>query len=90
MKSAALAGSAMRLTHRNSQQKGAIAVSPAQLDSVSVSCCDARRDSTLLAKNTPASNNNHMGMANMICEITSGGVSNIPTTKAPTIIYRRF
>ena len=38
----------------------------------------------------PSSNNIHMGNASMICEITSGGVSSIPITKAPTIMYGRF
>ncbi len=31
-----------------------------------------------------------MGNANRIWDTTSGGVSNIPTAKAPTIIYGRF
>lgn len=38
-----------------------------------------------LAIKIPSSNNIHMGIANRVCEITSGGVSSIPSTKAPTI-----
>jgi hypothetical protein len=38
------------------------------------------------AQNKPNSNSSHTGTANNVCEIISGGVSNMPTTNAPTII----
>ena len=38
-------------------------------------------------KNTPNSNNKIIGIANKICDITSGGVKNIPSIKEKTIIY---
>ena len=43
-----------------------------------------------LEKYKPNSYKNHIGNANNICEITSGGVNNIPKVKAPTIIYGLF
>ena len=35
----------------------------------------------------PSSYNNQIGIARSVCDMTSGGVSSIPTTKAPTITY---
>ena len=39
---------------------------------------------------TPTSNSSHIGMASKVCEMISGGVSSIPTTKAPTTTKGRF
>ena len=39
-----------------------------------------------LPKNMPSSNSSHMGIARSDCEITSGGVSNMPKTKHPTMM----
>ena len=41
-------------------------------------------------KKIPNSNSNIIGMANKICDITSGGVKNIPSIKDKTIIYERL
>lgn len=38
-----------------------------------------------LLKNNPSSNNKHIGMANNVCEKTSGGVSSMPITKQAMI-----
>ena len=38
----------------------------------------------------PPSNRSSMGTANSVCEMISGGVINMPITKAPTTIYGRF
>ena len=35
----------------------------------------------------PISKRSHIGTANKVCDITSGGVSNIPIINAPTITY---
>ena len=43
-----------------------------------------------LPSTKPISNNIHIGIANNIWEITSGGVNNIPTKKANNIIYGRL
>ena len=43
-----------------------------------------------LPSTRPISNNTHIGIANNIWEITSGGVNNIPTKKANNIIYGRL
>ena len=40
-----------------------------------------------LEKKMPSSYNNQIGIARSVCDMTSGGVSSIPTTKAPTITY---
>ena len=40
-----------------------------------------------LDKNKPNSNRSQVGMASKVWLITSGGVSNIPITKQPTITY---
>ena len=38
----------------------------------------------------PVSKSSHMGMASSTCEMMSGGVNIMPTTKQPTITYARF
>jgi hypothetical protein len=38
----------------------------------------------------PISYKSHIGKARSICDITSGGVNNIPRVNAPTIIYGLF
>ena len=38
----------------------------------------------------PTSNSSHIGIAKSVCEIISGGVSNMPNTKQSTNTYGRF
>ena len=43
-----------------------------------------------LLKIRPASNNNHIGIASKTCEITSGGVNNMPIKNEQNITYGRL
>ena len=41
-------------------------------------------------KNSPNSKSNHIGIASVICDITSGGVNNMPSINAKIKMYDLF
>lgn len=41
-------------------------------------------------KKSPSSNSNHIGIAKVICDTTSGGVNNIPSINEHIITYDLF
>ena len=62
----------------------AAATGPSSSSSASRACRASRSRTTRRDRKTPSSNSSHMGSARRVCEITSGGVSSMPTTKTPT------